>query len=41
MRTNDASLFKRWTQAWSDLVQFEIVPVRTSAEAAREISGEL
>jgi hypothetical protein len=41
MRTNDASLFKRWTQAWSDLVQFEIVPVRTSAEAAREISSEL
>jgi Protein of unknown function (DUF3303) len=33
MRTEDASLFPHWTELWSDLMDFEIVPVRTSAEA--------
>ena len=32
MRTENASLFPRWTDAWKDLMDFEIVPVRTSAE---------
>lgn len=35
MRTDDASLFSRWTDAWKDLFEFEIVPVRTSTEAAQ------
>lgn len=35
MRTENASLFPRWTDAWKDLMDFEIVPVRTSAEAAQ------
>ena len=34
MRTEDASLFAVWMDAWKDLVGFQIVPVRTSAEAA-------
>ena len=34
METDDPSLFDTWTAAWSDLVEFEIVPVVTSAEAA-------
>lgn len=34
METADATLFAAWTQHWADLVEFEIVPVRTSAEAA-------
>ena len=25
METNDASLFDRWMESWSDLVRFEIV----------------
>jgi hypothetical protein len=33
MRTEDESLFPLWTDAWKDLLDFEIVPVRTSAEA--------
>jgi len=37
MRTDDASLFNAWTRRWNDLVDFEIVPVRTSAEAAENI----
>jgi len=35
METDDAALFDEWTARWSDLVEFEIVPVITSAEAAR------
>ncbi len=36
MRTEDQSLFQRWIDNWKDLMDFEIVPVRTSAEM-REI----
>ena len=32
MRTEDESLFKVWTENWKDLMEFEIIPVRTSAE---------
>ena len=28
MRTEDESLFPRWTEAWNDLMEFEIMPVR-------------
>jgi hypothetical protein len=34
MRTEDESLFQRWIDNWKDLVDFEIVPVRTSAEVS-------
>ena len=34
MRTDDASLFPLWTDNWKDLMDFEVVPVRTSAEVA-------
>ena len=37
METDDEALFKQWTANWDDLVDFEIVPVRTSAEAAAAI----
>jgi hypothetical protein len=37
METNDESLLKQWTANWDDLVDFEIVPVRTSAEAAAAV----
>jgi hypothetical protein len=39
MRTDDRSLFDTWIEAWSDVAHFEIIPVRTSAEAARQIAG--
>jgi len=35
METEDVSLFDTWIQAWADLVGFEVIPVRTSAEAAQ------
>jgi len=34
MRSEDPRLFDEWTQHWSDLVEFEVVPVVDSAEAA-------
>ena len=30
----DEALLRQWTANWEDLVDFEIVPVRTSADAA-------
>jgi hypothetical protein len=32
MRTEDESLFQTWINNWKDLADFEVVPVRTSAE---------
>lgn len=40
MRTDEPSLFAEWTQAWQDLVEFEIVAVRSSAEAAALIDSK-
>ena len=34
METEDTALFPRWIQNWDDLMEFKIVPVRTSAETA-------
>lgn len=39
MRTDDPALFDAWMASWSDLVDFEVVPVMTSAEAAALSSG--
>jgi hypothetical protein len=41
MRSDDPSLFDVWLAAWRDLGHFEVVPVRTSAEAARHIADRL
>jgi hypothetical protein len=37
MRTEDNSLFKVWTDHWKDLMDFEIIPVRTSAEVREQM----
>lgn len=37
METDNPALFERWTANWNDLIDFEIVPVRSSAEAAEVI----
>jgi precorrin-4 methylase len=34
METDDPALFGAWTAQWADLVEFEIVPVVASADAA-------
>ena len=40
METEDESLFRLWTDNWKDLMDFEIVPVRTSAETAKAVAGD-
>lgn len=34
MECDDATLLEQWMEHWRDLVDFEVVPVITSAEAA-------
>ena len=41
MEADDQMLLREWTKHWSDLVDFEIVEVRTSEQAAAAIAPEL
>jgi hypothetical protein len=41
MRTGDPQLLEEWTRRWDDLVEFEVVPVIESADAAQRISGTI
>ena len=38
METQDERLFREWTDAWSDLMDFQIIPVRSSAEMVELMS---
>jgi hypothetical protein len=37
MRTDRRDLLDEWMAQWSDLVEFEVYPVVTSAEAASRV----
>ena len=41
MQTEDVTLFDMWIGNWRDLIDFEIVAVRTSTEAAEVIVSQL
>jgi hypothetical protein len=41
MEADDVTLLHEWTANWADLVEFEIIPVQTSAEAAAAIAPRL
>jgi Protein of unknown function (DUF3303) len=41
MEADSETRLEEWTKHWDDLTDFEIVPVRTSAEAAAAIAGRL
>jgi hypothetical protein len=41
MRTENEKLFELWTNQWKDLVDFEIILVRTSSEAMQVIAPRL
>ena len=41
MQTEDFALFDQWIDNWRDLMDFEIVPVRASAEAVERMSAKL
>ena len=40
MQTEDIALFQRWIENWNDLMDFEIVPVRASAQAVELMSQQ-
>lgn len=39
METDQAALLEQWIAQWNDIVDFEIHPVITSAEAAEAVSS--
>jgi hypothetical protein len=41
METTDRTLIDKWIANWSDLIDFEIHPVISSAEAAQKIAPRL
>jgi hypothetical protein len=41
METTDRSLLDQWMANWSDIVEFEVVPVLTSQQAAERIAPRL
>jgi len=40
MECEDLELLHQWIGAWQDLVDFEVYPVITSAEASARVKGE-
>lgn len=41
MQTGDETLFAEWIAHWQDLVEFEVIPVRTSADAMQVVAPRL
>lgn len=41
MECDDPALLTQWTARWSDLVEFEIIPVITTAEASAAVAPRL
>jgi hypothetical protein len=41
MEAPDEAALSEWTRNWADLVEFEIVPVLTSEQAAKAIAPKL
>lgn len=41
METDEPQLLQQWMAQWSDIVDFEVIPVITSAEAAARIAHRL
>ncbi|MGH6930079.1 MAG: DUF3303 domain-containing protein, partial [Dongiaceae bacterium] len=41
MESDDVALLQRWVAEWSDLVEFEIVPVTASKSTSEALAGQL
>ncbi len=41
MECEDPQLLAEWTARWEDLVEFEVIPVMTSAEAVATVAPRL
>ena len=39
MECEDRALLDRWIAGWSDIVDFEVIPVMSSAEAAASVAN--
>lgn len=39
MQCDDVAVLQQWVSAWSDLVEFEIVPVLSGQDAAKVFTG--
>ena len=39
MECDDRALLEQWIAGWSDLVEFDVIPVMTSAEARERTTG--
>lgn len=39
METDDPALLQQWIKSWSDLVEFDVVPVVTSSEMQKIYGG--
>jgi hypothetical protein len=37
METENPTLFRKWTERWEDLVEFEVIPVVSSEEANKAL----
>jgi len=41
MECDDRALLQQWMAGWSDIVEFDVIPVVTSAEAAAAVTPRL
>ena len=41
MESDDRASLDQWMAAWNDIVDFEVIPVMTSAEAAASVAERL
>jgi siroheme synthase len=41
MECEDRALLTQWTACWDDLIEFEVIPVVTSADAAATLAPRL
>ena len=41
MEADDVTLFQRWIASWSDVMEFEVVPVVPGAKTAEALAGQL
>jgi hypothetical protein len=41
METSDPTLMEEWIENWNDIVEFEVVAVTSSADAAQAMQGRI
>jgi len=41
MKTSDPTLMEEWIENWNDIVEFEVIAVTSSADAAQAMQGKM